>query len=208
MTPRLTRRGFVLGAPAALAACSSESIWAPDQAVNAAVYRSGGPASLTLITMKNAGSDNGAHTALIVDASQRVMFDPAGSFRLSVVPERNDVLFGITPQIEQVYISYHARETYYVITQKINVPPAIAELALQKVLANGAVSQASCTRATSAIIASLPGFDRIGRTWFPNNLAADFAGLPGVVTREFRESDADDKTIAVGALEAQIRTDP
>lgn len=189
MTENLTRRAFVIGAPLALAACSAEPVWAPDAEVQAVRYASAGPAKLTLFTVKNAGSGNGAHTALMVDASERVIFDPAGSFKAQGVPERNDVLFGITPTAEQAYRSFHARSAYDLVVQEILVPPAVAERALQLVKANGAVPKANCTRATSRIISQLPGFERIGATWFPNNLSDDFATLPGVTTTIYREQD-------------------
>lgn len=189
MPGMMTRRAFVIGAPLGLAACAAEPVWAPDVAVNAARYQSGGPPALTLFTVKNAGSGNGAHTALLVDASQRVLFDPAGSFQADATPERNDVLFGFSPAAEQAYISYHARTDYDVLVQQIAVPPAVAEQALRLVLANGAVPKANCTRATSAIIRQLPGFEAVGGTWFPNNLSDAFAKVPGVQSRVVREQD-------------------
>ena len=189
MPDMMTRRAFVIGAPVALAACSAEPVWAPDTAVNAAVYRSGGPSALTLFTVKNTGSENGAHTALLVDASQRVLFDPAGSFKADAIPERNDVLFGFSPAAEQAYISYHARTDYFVVVQNVSVSPVVAEQALQLVMANGAVPKANCTRATSAILRQLSGFESIGSTWFPNNLSDAFATVPGVQTRNVREQD-------------------
>jgi hypothetical protein len=189
MPSSLTRRAFVVGAPLALAACSAESVWAPEAVVNAAVYRSGGPSALTLFTVKNTRTGNGAHTALLVDASQRVLFDPAGSFQADVVPERNDVLFGFSPQAEQAYISYHSRTDYFVIVQNVIVQAEVAETALRLSIANGAVRKANCTRATSAILGQLPGFASIGSTWFPNNLSASFEEFPGVQSREVRERD-------------------
>lgn len=189
MATMLSRRAFVIGAPFALAACSADPVWAPDTAVNAATYRSGGPSALTLFTVKNTGSGNGAHSSLLIDGSQRVLFDPAGSFRASAIPERNDVLFGFSPAAEQAYVSFHARAAYFVVIQTVTVPPAVAEQALQLALTNGAVAKASCTRATSAIIRQLPGFDDISGSWFPNNLSDSFGQIPGVQTSEVREQD-------------------
>jgi hypothetical protein len=199
------RRAFLAGAPLALAACSSEPIWAPDDVVNRAIYRTEGPRSLTLYTMKNVGSGSGAHTSLMVDASQRVLFDPAGSFHHPIIPERNDVLIGMSEALEQYYVSYHARETFYVVGQKVFVSPQVAEMALQLVMRNGAVAKANCTRATSAIVRQLPGFESVGGTWFPNSLEGYFAEIPGVITREYRENDADDKSIAAAEQDAAIR---
>lgn len=201
------RRAFLWGASTlGLAACSGEPVWAPDDAVQRAAFVGSGPKSLTLYTMKNVGSDNGAHTSLLIDASQRVMWDPAGTFRASTIPERNDVLFGMSPRVEQFYVSFHARETYYVVGQRIVVSAAVAEQALRAALAYGAVPKANCTRATSTILQDLPGFESIGRTWFPNELQEDFAKLSGVETQVYRETDADDKTTVADAIDAAIRT--
>lgn len=189
MTLLISRRAFVAGAPLALAACSAEPVWAPEAEVQAVRYASRGPATLTLFTVKNVGSDNGAHTALMIDASERVIFDPAGSFKAQGVPERNDVLFGITPTAEKAYRSFHARSAYDLVIQTVTVPPSVAERALQLAKANGAVPKANCTRATSRIISQLPGFESIGRTWFPNNLSDAFGALPGVTTEIYREQD-------------------
>lgn len=201
------RRQFMIGLPLALSACTGEAVWAPDDEVSRAIYRSDGQKHLTLYTMKNTGSENGAHSALLIDASQRVMFDPAGSFVQNRMPERNDVLFGVTPRLEQYYISYHARVTYYVVGQRIDVSPNVAERALNMALAAGPVPKANCTRVTSRILRQLPGFESIRQTWFPNNLFDDFAQLPGVWTREYREADADDKSIAAAQIDAEIRAE-
>jgi hypothetical protein len=201
------RRAVLIGLPlAALAACSAEPVWAPDDQVARVSYRGEGPTSLTLYTMKNIGSGNGAHSSILVNASQRVMFDPAGTFGHASIPERNDVLFGMTPRIEAYYVSYHARATYYVIGQKIIVAPDVAETALQLVLANGAVPKAHCTRATSRILRQLPGFSSLPVTYFPNTLADAFGKLPGVVTTEYRENDADDKSVAAAQIDVAIRS--
>lgn len=202
----MDRRAFIIGAPLVLAGCGSGvSVWAPDDVVNAAAFRTRGPRSLTLYTMRNNGSNNGAHSALLVDASQRVMFDPAGSFANPAIPERNDVLFGITPQIEDFYVSYHARETFHVVGQKVTVPDAVAEKALRLVLANGPVSQMNCTRATSTILGQLQGFESIGTTYFPGNLSDAFGKLDGVIETVYREDDADDKSIAAAQIDAAIK---
>lgn len=133
------------------------------------------------------------------------MFDPAGSFALDVLPERNDVIFGMTPRMESYYVSFHARETYYVVGQRIEVSASTAEQALQLALSNGPVPKAGCTRATSALLQKLPGFDSIKRTYFPDNLQSAVARLPGVQTQEFRESDSDDKSIAAQQLNAATK---
>jgi len=201
----MDRRHFILGLPFALQACAAPQVWAPDDVVARAIHSEPGPKHLTLYTVKNVQSDNGAHTGLLVNASQRVMFDPAGSFRQELMPERNDVLFGVTPRLEDYYASFHARVTYYVTAQKVIVPTDVAERALNLVMQAGPVPQAMCARTTSRILRQLPGFESIRQTWSPNRIEDDFALLPGVETREFRENDAADKSVAAEQINATLR---
>jgi hypothetical protein len=152
--------------------------------------------------MINNRSDAGAHTALMINApSQRVVFDPAGSVRFQSVPEIDDVLYGITPEVAEVFESAHARETYRVRVQTVAVAPEVAERALRLVQAHGAAGSAQCSKATSAVLRQLPGFEGIGSHWYPSKLADDFARLPGVTERVRREMDDDDKSLAVRAYE-------
>ena len=157
--------------------------------------------------MINVWSGNGAHSSLLIDASQRVMFDPAGSFKNETIPGRNDVLFGISPRVEEFYVSYHARQTYYVEGQRILVSDEIAERALQLVMANGAVPKSACALAVSKVLRDIPGFENIRRTISPTRIRDDFAKIPGVVTTIYREDDADDKSIAAAQIDAALKTD-
>lgn len=201
----MNRRGFLIGLPLALSACTAQEVWAPDDVVTRAIHRKPGPKYLTLYTMKNVASDNGAHSSLLINASQRVLFDPAGTFKQEVMPERNDVLFGVTPRLENFYVSFHARETFYVVGQTVEVPPPVAEQALNTALVSGPVPQANCARVTSRILRQLPGFEGIRQTWGPNRIEEDFAKLPGVTRLEYRENDADDKTLALEEISAILR---
>jgi hypothetical protein len=204
----VNRRGFLIGLPLALSACTAQEVWAPDDVVSRAIHRKPGPNYLTLYTMKYVRTDAGAHTALLINASQRVLFDPAGTFEQEVMPERNDVLFGVTPRLEKFYVSFHARETFYVVGQTVDVSPQVAEQALNTALVSGPVPQANCARATSRLLRQLPGFESIGQSWRPNKVQKDFAELPGVTTLEYRENDSDDKTLALAEISAILRERP
>lgn len=193
----------------ALAGCAATGDLRPDasaEAVAQAAYRHDGPPALTLYTMINNRSGAGAHTSLMINGSQRVIFDPAGSVRLSAVPERNDVLYGVTPTVADFYARAHARETYHVVIQRIEVPAAVAERALQLALANGPVAPARCTTATAAILRQLPGFEGMPSTFFPKKLMEAFGTLPGVETQRLFENDSDDKAEAIAAFEARVQS--
>jgi len=203
----MKRRLFLVAGPLALAACGTVTrteVLAPQSEIDRLAYVHPGPKRLTLLTMINTGSGNGAHTGLMINASQRVLWDPAGTFGHSSIPERNDVHFGVTPRIEQFYLSFHSRETFYSLIQEIDVTPEVAEMALRLAISNGPTPKAACTTHTSRMLGQLPGFESIRRTFFPNNLSDQFGRLAGVRTSEYREDDADDKSIAAAAIDAAI----
>ena len=202
----MQRRTFLMAAPLALAGCGNgvlrDEPLASQAEVDRVAFVAPGPKRLTLMTMKNVESGNGAHSGLIINASQQVLWDPAGNFSSVSIPERNDVHFGITPQIAELYISFHSRITFYTLVQELDVPPETAEMALRLAIANGPTPSALCASHTSRMLSQLPGFERINRTLFPNNLADQFAQLPGVRSRIVRENDDDDKSIAAAEIDA------
>lgn len=174
-----------------LTACGAEPNWAPQEQVDAVRYVEGPPTYITLYTVVNKRTGSGAHSAILVNASERVIFDPAGTWYHPKLPERNDVTFGMNDKALAFYIDYHTRITYDTIEQKIYVSPEVAELVLEKVKAYGAVPKAMCTNATSSILRSVPGFESLPHTFYPKVLSKAFGKLPGVTTRVITDDDDD-----------------
>ncbi|NVO57908.1 hypothetical protein HW561_19085 [Rhodobacteraceae bacterium B1Z28] len=167
-------------------------------------YSDPGPSTLTLYTMINTRTGSGAHTSLMIGASERVIFDPAGSFRADVVPIRDDVLYGITPAVEQAYRSSHARETHYARVQTIQVSRQQAEIAYQLAKQAGPVPGSYCANSTAQILRQIPGFEQINVTFFPVKLSEQFGQIPGVVTEEYRENDDADLQKGLVANNARL----
>ncbi|MEO9895015.1 MAG: hypothetical protein ABJQ34_08375 [Paracoccaceae bacterium] len=197
------RLWFVLGVLTILGACAGvNSPYAPQEVVREKAYRHTEPASITLITVVNNQTGGGGHTALMINASQRVLFDPAGSFHHEIVPEQNDVLYGITPRVLAGYKSAHARSTFHVVTQTVPVTPEQAEIALRLAQQNGAVARSFCTSATSGLLRKVPGFENTRSVLFPIKLMEQFAQRPGVVTEKHFEDD--EGTIVDGIENLQL----
>jgi hypothetical protein len=173
-----------------LAACAQPK-WAPQEQVDAVRFVEGPATYITLYTVVNKKTGSGAHSAILVNASQRVIFDPAGTWYHPKLPERNDVTFGMNDKALAFYIDYHTRKTYDTIEQKIYVSPEVAELVLQKVMAYGPVGKALCTNANSSILRDVPGFESLPRTFYPKQLSKAFGKLPGVTTRVITDDDDD-----------------
>lgn len=173
-----------------LGACGADHIWAPDAAVAKYRYVAPAPTTITLFTVISNRNGQGGHSALMVNASQRVIFDPAGTWWNPESPERNDVHFGITPGMLDNYLDYHTRITWHTVVQTLVVTPAQAERALKLVETNGSVDKAMCADNTSKILREL-GYSQIQQSFFPTKVMDDFAKLPGVKTRVYWDTDPD-----------------
>jgi hypothetical protein len=189
------RNVFAMVALVVLAACgggAGNAPYAPDAAVQAARAVNEGPTSITLFTVVNNKTGAGAHSGLLINASERVLFDPAGSFYHPRLPERNDLHYGMNDRMVAFYIDYHARVTYKVVEQTVLVSPQVAEMVKARAIARGAVAKSFCANSISGILGGVPGFESIGSTMFPNKLSEAFGRLPGVTSRTITDDDADD----------------
>lgn len=180
---------FLIISGVILAGCGGKSVWAPDDVVAQRRYVSNEPPYLMLKTMINTRTGSGGHSALVINGSELIMYDPAGRWFHSWAPERNDVLFGMEPALMRQYDSFHARNTHHVVTQKIFVTPEVAAKAMRLALAAGPSVDAQCAKNTSFMLRQLPGFEHIRQTWFPAKLMKDFENLPGVQTTKYFEDD-------------------
>ncbi len=186
---------------AALAGCATKpEIPRSAETIRQAAYVHGGQPELRLFTMKSNSTGAGAHSALMVNGSQRVIFDPAGSFRNEAIIRKGDVVYGVTPQLLDVYTRYHARETYHVQVQSLAVSAELAEAILRDAMAMGQQQDARCAASVSEILSRYPQLG-ISGTWYPNKLAEDFAEIPGVTSRELYEYDSDDNSAVLAAFD-------
>lgn len=175
--------------PVFLAACGTEYKFADEDLVQQAVYRHSGPPSITFFTIINSNNQSGAHLGMMVNGSQRVLFDPAGSWWNPAIPERNDVHYGMTPRFVANYVDYHTRPNFYTVVQTIEVPAEVAEQALRAVHDRGAVLKSYCTHSITTILKELPGFENIKVTFFPKKGMAQFSNLPGIQERTYRNPE-------------------
>lgn len=178
---------------ALLAACAEPGVYAPEADVQRFRYAGDSPSTLSLVTNIRNLSNKGAHSALIVNASEQVVFNPAGTWWHPAAPEQGDLHYGFSPAMKQWYIDYHARETFRVQIQTIEVSPEVAEAALRAVKAYGTVPGSQCTLSITRILSGLPGFESFPKTLFPSSAAKAFGNLPGVETRVYRDDSPDDR---------------
>ncbi|MCF6272001.1 MAG: hypothetical protein L3J37_02250 [Rhodobacteraceae bacterium] len=173
-----------------LAGCANPNAGtAPAEQIAASRYANSEPAYISLITTTNSRSDFGEHSALLINGSQQIIYDPAGSFRHSQLPRRDDVVYGITPRYADYYNSYHARFGYYVTVQKLEISREQADAMIAASIERGSVPKLWCATAIADVLNDFPQFAKIRPTFFPGAIMKRFADIPGVETTFVREDD-------------------
>lgn len=174
-----------------LLACTADNKWASDADVARARYVDPNPTSITLFTSINTRTKAGAHAGLMINGSERVLYDPAGSWEHPSAPERKDMIYGMTPTMLSFYVDYQGTAPFELIQQTIYVTPEIAERVKQAAISYGSANKAECTKAIGIVLRSVPGFETLPTTWFPKAMSRGFATLPGVVTRTVTSESGD-----------------
>jgi len=167
----------------------AEKIWATDDAVSKSSYTHSGPTSITLVTVISNATGSGGHSSLVINAHERVVYDPAGNFESPQVPERNDLLFGMNPVYLRAYYGFHARKEWHVVTQEIEVSPEVADIAYKAASENGAAAPGFCANNVTRVLSKVPGFEDFGHSLSPLKAMKKFAALPDVKTDKIYEYD-------------------
>ena len=171
--------------------CTADNKWASDADVARARYVDPNTPSVTLFTSINTRNKTGAHAGLMINGSERVLYDPAGSWAHPAAPEREDMIYGMTPTMLSFYVDYQGTAPFQLVQQTIYVTPEVAEQVKQAAISYGAANKAECTKAIGIILRSVPGFETLPTTWYPKAMSRGFATLPGVATQIVTSLDGD-----------------
>ena len=186
---RVFTAAFLLGVSLFITGCAGNSGSALPEEISAAAAHLPAPSSISVITMVNAKSEFGEHSALLINGSQQIIYDPAGTFRHSQLPRRDDVVYGITPRYADYYNSYHARFGYYVKVQTLEISRAQADAMIAAAQARGHVPKLFCATAISDVLNDFPQFADIPVTFFPGAIMKRVAQIDAINTVIIREDD-------------------
>lgn len=186
----LKRRHWLLGLGSmALLGCVRDYPTASAEEVHAARYAHDGEPALMLISTIGESSGMSEHVGLLINAQERVLFDPAGAYTIAQMPHRDDVHYGVKDRYLEHYISFHARLGFYVKTYYLPVSSQTAQIVYERATHYGQVRMTQCGFAVSDILADIEELKGISRTFFPSTLEREFAALPNVVSSEYHEND-------------------
>lgn len=198
-------RWFVLLLTAFLVLSGCEVYRAAEPAeIESARYVSNQPPSVTLMSMVNSRNDRAAHSALLINGSEQVIYDPAGTFQHPDLPRADDIHYGVTPRFLDYYERYHARFDYYVHSQQIPVSRDTADQILANVKARGHTPKMFCADSVTASLKPVPPFQNMRITLFPETVRRDFAQIPGVQDSYVREVDKGQNKVWEQSLASEI----
>ena len=175
----MQRWAVALAALAALAGCSVYED-APPETVAAARYASDAPASVTLISMVDNETGKAAHSALLINGSQQVIYDPAGTFTHPELPRAGDVHYGVSPRFVDYYERYHARFSHSVHSQTVEISRAAADQVLANAQAEGRTPKMLCAGSVTGALTGVETFAQVNSSIFPERVRRDFARIAGV----------------------------
>ncbi len=172
-----------------VAGCTAVEVGSSPDEIAAVRYVPDEQPYIAVVSMVAHDDQRAAHSALIISASQRVIYDPAGTFEHPDLKERGDIHYGADDRMVNYYKRYHARFSHFVHEQRIPVTPEVAEAALLRAQAQGPSPKMFCTRHTVAILNDVPGLPDFTPSFFPENLRREVASLPGIVDSYVYEND-------------------
>jgi hypothetical protein len=157
--------------------------------IEQARYVSPEPPSVTLLSMVNTRSGRSAHAGLLINGSEQVLYDPAGTFTHPDLPRRGDIHYGMTPRYVDYYERYHARFDYFVEAQKVPVSRATADQIIANAKARGQALKMTCALDVADVLRPVPQFKDVTKGFFPEGLRRDFQSMPGVEDSYVYETD-------------------
>jgi hypothetical protein len=178
-----------------ITSCTTKKVtWAPEDEVISATYQNNKPTSITLLTMINNTTGMGGHSALLINSEERILFDPAGTFKHPQIPEQHDVFFGMNDTALERYIDYHARPTIHVVMQSTEIESKVAIKLTNLVKNYGPVQDMMCSYAITEVLNQVPNFITIPKSYFPKTTMENFSKLEGVTTTKVFDYFLDDKS--------------
>ncbi len=139
--------------------------------------------------MVNNRTGRSAHSGLLINGSQQVLYDPAGTFTHPDLPRRGDIHYGMTPRFVDYYERYHARFDYFVEAQKVPISRATADQLIANAQARGESMKMTCGLDVADVLKPVPPFQGVPTSFFPEALRDYFEALPGVEDSYVYESD-------------------
>lgn len=169
----LGRRSFLSMSLLALSGCAGTILGRAEEP--GPVFRDGQVSRLRIAIFEVDPLKLPFHTGVLIHApEEHVLYDPAGYWRDQRSPRINDLSHGMTPELEEAYLSRSSlgptQGLWSVHLFEAEVAPEVAARAVDIARDRAPVVFGACAYGLSSLLAELPGFEEIRPTLVPEAL--------------------------------------
>ncbi len=148
------------------------------------------PPSTTLVLAEHKGGSGAVHAALIVTGSERLIYDPSGSFTHPDTRRYGDVVYGASDDIVELFALHNADKNHDAVMRTIALQPEEAETMLDAARTHGGAMPGFCAKSVASVLRSVPRFASMRDTFWPSNVQQDFESIAPVAIRSVTDTDS------------------
>ncbi len=148
------------------------------------------PPSTTLVLAEHKGGSGAVHAALIVTGSERLIYDPSGSFTHPDTRRYGDVVYGASDEIVELFALHNADRNHDAVMRTIALESDEAEILLNSARTHGGAMPGFCAKSVASVLRSVPRFASMRDTFWPSNVQQDFENVSPVEIRSVSDTDS------------------
>lgn len=153
----------------------------PPEIATRASYVHDGPPEIALITTIHKPTNFMWHSALLINADERVLFESGGFWDDPEDRRLNDVHYNLTDARLVDYAKHRGESPNWdYILHRVPVTAEVAQLAKERAITQTLVMAGFCALGVRDVLREVPGFEHMDIVVIPEDLVGYFAKMPGV----------------------------
>jgi hypothetical protein len=148
------------------------------------------PPSATLLLSEHKGGSGAVHAALVITGSERVIYDPSGSFTHPDTRRLGDVVYGASDPVVEMFALHNADKDHDAMMRRIPLSAEEAEQMLARARSRGGAMPGYCAKSVADVMRAAPRFAAMRDTFWPSNVLEDFVQFGPVETRVVSDTDS------------------
>ena len=153
---------------------------APEVAARAH-YVHNGPPEIALITIIHKPTDFMWHSALLINADERVLFESGGFWNDPDDHRLNDIVFNMTDERLAKYADHRGNLAVWdIVMHRVPVSAQVAMAAKQRAMGHESVVAGFCAQGVASVLQVVPGLEGLGNVILPHDLVPLMEKMPGV----------------------------
>jgi hypothetical protein len=164
-----------------LSGCAGLFYSSPPEIAKRERFFNAGPPEVSLLTVTHKPTGIMWHSALLITADERVLYESGGYWKDPEDRRLVDVHYNMTDARLADYVERRSNPKSWEVTlHRVAVSDEVAMMAKQRAETNQMVLGGFCAQGVAMVLKELPGFEDIGPVFLPHDLVPHFEEIPGV----------------------------